>query len=152
MPVGAVLATAEAYELMNRDPVLHASTFAGNPLAMAAVQAAIRTIANEGLVARAETLGTTLLQELQRILHTTCPKLVDEVRGVGLLIGIEFTAPHLAGDFMYQLLQRQVIVAHSLNANQVVRLTPPAILTEAECTWLFEAVAEAARELHEAWS
>lgn len=147
VPVGALVSTAAAWETLNKHPLLHTSTFAGNPLAMAAAHAAITTIKREGIPERARVLGEELLQTIRGILEERCPDLVVEVRGVGLLIAIEFKADYLAGDFMFQLLQRNVVVSHSLNTNRVMRLTPPAILKDSEKQWLFDAVADAAIEM-----
>lgn len=152
VPIGAVVATTAVFEGFNRDPLLHTSTFGGSPLATAAAHAAILTIEREGLVARASEVGRTMLEALRGILQNTCPTLVREVRGVGLLIGIEFIAEHVAGDFMFKLLEKHVVVCHSLNAHRVIRLTPPAIITESECRWLFDAAADAASELRTAWA
>lgn len=149
--VGAVAATAEAFEPLNNDPFLHSSTFAGNPLAMAAASAAIDVIKREDLVGRSARLGETLLGRLRTTLRDICGGLLAEVRGLGLMIGIEFVSEPMAGDFVLRLLQQKVVVSHSLNANRVVRLTPPAILADAECERLFQAVECAATDLRNAW-
>lgn len=149
VPVGALVSTAAAWEKLNKNPLLHTSTFGGNPLAMAAAHAAITTLERERIPERARVLGEEMLVTIRSILEARCPDLVVEVRGVGLLIAIEFKAEHVAGDFMFQLLQRHVVVSHSLNTNRVMRLTPPAILGDSEKQWLFEAVAEAALEMEQ---
>ena len=147
VPVGALVSTASAWETLNRNPLLHTSTFAGNPLAMAAAHAAVTTLKRDEIPERARVLGAEILQTVRGIMEEQCPDLIVEVRGVGLLIAIEFKADYLAGDFMAQLLQRHVVVSHSLNTNRVMRLTPPAVLGESEKQWLFNAVGEAAREM-----
>ncbi|HEX4964506.1 MAG TPA: aminotransferase class III-fold pyridoxal phosphate-dependent enzyme [Thermoanaerobaculia bacterium] len=147
VPVGALLATPEVFAPLSADPFLHSSTFAGNPLVMAAVRAAVRVIAGEDLPAKACRLGGRLLTELRQRLLAACPELVVEVRGVGLLLGIEMASPAAAAELMLGLLRRQVVVCHSLNAQEVVRLTPPAGLTAAQCEWLYAAVSEAAAAL-----
>jgi putrescine aminotransferase len=114
---------------------------------MAAAAAAVTAISTDGLVERARHLGEHLLAELRTIL-TGYPELVAEVRGVGLLIGVELRTEQLAGELMLELLERGVIVNHSLNAHRVIRLTPPAVLDGAEIGWLFDAVASAAKALH----
>src|SRR5205823_11478961 len=98
IPVAAMVATAAAYAPFSRDPFLHTSTFAGSPVAMAAATATIHAIRDEGLVGRAHDLGARLLTGLAGILTGTCPHLVREVRGAGLLIGVEFADEHGAGD------------------------------------------------------
>jgi putrescine aminotransferase len=72
---------------------------------------------------------------------------VREVRGEGLLIGIDCDGGETAGELVLELLHRRVIVSHSLNANRVVRLTPPAILEQAHVDWLVEALTAAAATL-----
>ena len=147
VPVSAVVATAEAYEPLNNDFILHSSTFAGSPLAMAAAKSAVEVIRDENLVQRAGVMGEYMLSNLRTLLAEACPDLVVDVRGVGLLIGIEFTSSDLAGELMMKLLERRIILSHSLNSHRVLRLTPPALLTEEQCAWLFTAIYEAGREM-----
>jgi putrescine aminotransferase len=146
VPVAAMVATARAYRPFGDDPFLHTSTFAGSPIAMAAAAAAVTAIREEGLVARAASLGSRLLDGLRSAL-APYGSLVREVRGAGLLIGVEFAEPGLAGDLVLDLLDRGLLVNHSLNAHCVVRLTPPAVLTDAEADRLLETVADAAAVL-----
>jgi putrescine aminotransferase len=148
MPVGAAVTTQATFQQLNRDPLLHTSTFGGNPLAMAAVAASISAIVRHDIVARASTLGRRILSELQQIVGAECPRLIKEVRGAGLLIGIEFHQEHIAADFMHGLLRKKVLSSNSLNASRVARLTPPAIMNERECDWLFDAVRSAAQAVN----
>lgn len=147
VPVAAAIASEEAYATMSRDPFLHTSTFSGAPLAMAAAEAAVIAIAREHLVERSRRLGERLLQSVDSLLGATCGHLVTEVRGVGLLIGVEFASELLAGDFFLELLEQRVIASHSLNAQHVVRLTPPGVLGEEEVRWLELAVERAGERL-----
>jgi putrescine aminotransferase len=147
VPVAAAVATAETYEPMSADPYLHTSTFSGAPVACAAALATLRAIEEERIVQRARRLGEEILASVGTALHDTVPELVREVRGRGLLIGIEFVDEAVAGEFTMQMLRRRVVVSHSLNASRVVRLTPPAVLRDSELAWLVEAVTGAAREL-----
>jgi putrescine aminotransferase len=146
VPVAAMVATARAYRPFGDDPFLHTSTFAGSPIAMAAATAAVTAIRDEGLVERAESLGARLLADLRAAL-TPCGPLVRDIRGAGLLIGLEFDEPGTALDLVLELLDRGVLVNHSLNAHRVVRLTPPAVLTDAEADRVVTAVAGAATAL-----
>jgi putrescine aminotransferase len=145
MPVGAAVTTPAAFAALNRDPLLHTSTFAGNPLAMAAVQAALATIEREHIVGKARILGERLLRDIRAITEEVGGGAIRDVRGIGLLIGLEFETEDLAGEFMIELMHRNIVVSHSLNSNHVVRLTPPAILTEAQVGWLLGALDEACR-------
>ena len=146
VPVAAMVATAETYGPFDRDPFLHTSTFAGSPIAMAAATAAVTAIRDEDLVERARVLGERLLAGLAAV-FAGCGSLVRDVRGAGLLLGVEFTDPGLAGALVLDLLERGVLVNHSLNAHSVVRLTPPAVLTDAETDRLLEEMAGAAKTL-----
>jgi putrescine aminotransferase len=147
MPVGGVIATAEAFAPLNDDPMLHSSTFAGSPLAAAAVTATIHVILEEGLVERSATLGATVLGLAREAVMTHCPQAVREVRGRGLLTGIDFVSDEAATEFMMGLLDRRVIPSYSLNSHHVLRLTPPALLDQADLDWLAGALDGAAREL-----
>ncbi|MCS0638359.1 aminotransferase class III-fold pyridoxal phosphate-dependent enzyme [Streptomyces sp. LP05-1] len=145
VPVSAVVATREAFSVFDRDPYLHTSTFSGAPLAMAAARGALAAIQEEELVDRARKLGDELLPELRRIAVTHYGDAVREVRGRGLLLGIEFAEPGPAGDLLIELIANGVIANHSLNSHLVLRLTPPAILERAEVDFLYEAFDRACR-------
>ncbi|MFI1293615.1 aspartate aminotransferase family protein [Streptomyces sp. NPDC020792] len=140
VPVAAAVATARAFAPFDRDPFLHTSTFSAAPLAMAAAEAAIAVVHDEHLVDRSARLGDALLGTLRELTAQHCPHLVRQVRGRGLLLGVEFQDPGLAGEFLLELLAHDVIANHSLNAHAVVRLTPPAVLTGSETARLTEAL------------
>ncbi|MGW3000788.1 aspartate aminotransferase family protein [Streptomyces sp. NPDC001155] len=143
VPVSAAVATQEAFAAFDRDPFIHTSTFSGSPLAAAAARASIEAIGDDGLVERARHLGETIRPELARIARSVLGDRVREVRGLGLLIGIEFTVPGLAADLLIELLAAGVIANHSLNTSRVLRLTPPAVLTEHDVSVLLSAFDQA---------
>ena len=140
MPVAATLATQEAFEPFDSDPFLHTSTYSAAPIAMAAVSATVEVIRDEGLVERAAAIGARLLPALRSVAADRAPGLVREVRGAGLLIGIELVDAGAAGEFLLEMVDRGVVVNHSLNAHPVVRLTPPAVLSPSQEARLLEAV------------
>ena len=131
LPLGALLAPPE---LMCWDKGSHASTFGGNPVACAA---AVETLAllEEGLVDHAARMGDYLLAGLRRIL-SNC-KGVGDLRGLGLLIGIEFVA---GADRKPDVALRDRVIAAALKrglillgcGKSVLRLTPPLVVTPAE--------------------
>jgi putrescine aminotransferase len=145
VPVSAVVATARAFTAFDRDPYLHTSTFSGAPLAMAAARGALAAIQEDDLVARARALGDELLPRLGRIVRGHYGDAVREVRGRGLLLGIEFAEPGPAGDLLIELITQGVIANHSLNSHLVLRFTPPAVLTRDDLDFLYEAVDRACR-------
>ncbi|HEX2314160.1 MAG TPA: aminotransferase class III-fold pyridoxal phosphate-dependent enzyme [Thermomonospora sp.] len=139
LPVSAAIATEEAFAALDADLCLHTSTFSAAPLGMAAARATLQVIEEEGLVERAAVIGARLRATLDDIRRRECPGLLVDVRGAGLLIGLEFADPGLAGGFLLELIDAGVIANHSLNAGPVVRLTPPAVLGSADEAWLVEA-------------
>jgi putrescine aminotransferase len=145
VPVSAAVATEDAFRPFDKDPFIHTSTFSGSPLAMAAARAAIEVIADEGLVPAAARIGAVLSAELARIGRAVFGARLVEVRGPGLLIGLEFAVPGMAGDLLLELVSAGVIANHSLNSARVLRLTPPATLDDAEIQFLLDAFERAAR-------
>jgi len=152
MPLAAFSATAQVWEAMTPNPLLHSSTWGGNPLACAAGLAALRTTLEEDLPRRAAILGEMFLTRL-RALQERYPEVVTEVRGRGLMIGIEFREEDLAGLTIAGLAQRRVLAAYTLNNPTVIRLQPPLIITEAQAdqalTAFEEAVAQAVELVRE---
>ncbi len=148
VPVGALLASAAAFEPFARDPFIHSATFAGAPLVMAGVQATLEVLAEADVPARADALGRRLLAGLRLALaDALADGIVVDVRGRGLLIGVKLASPALAGNFEYELVARRVIPNHCLNHHSVVRFTPPVGLGEREVDWLLDAAASAAAAL-----
>ncbi|MFD6289671.1 aspartate aminotransferase family protein [Streptomyces sp. NPDC060205] len=145
VPVSAVLSTPEAFSVLDRDPYLHTSTFSGAPLAMAAARGALAAIQEDGLIDRARVLGGEILNVLGRIVRAHYGSAVREVRGRGLLMGVEFAEPGPAGDLLIELIEHGVVANHSLNSHLVLRLTPPAVLTRGDLDFLYEALDRACR-------
>jgi putrescine aminotransferase len=141
VPASALVATAEAFEPFNSDPYLASSTFSNSPLVAAAARATIDVLASTDVIDRAAALGAELLQALRRA-ASGCAA-VAEVRGAGLLLGIEFARAAPAGAFLLALLERRVLPSWSLNQQRTIRLTPSALMSDDERDWLVEAVGEA---------
>jgi len=124
VPIGAVVAHNKAAEVLKAGN--HGSTFGGNPLAMRAGVETIRIMEEDGLLAHATKVGDRLKSTLQKELADV--KGVVDVRGQGLIIGIELNKPCGA------LLGRgaEAGLLFSVTADTVIRIVPPLILTEAE--------------------
>jgi len=130
-PVSAVLASRAIMTLLR--PGDHGSTFGGNPLAAAVGHAALRVIVRERLAERAAEQGEYLFGKL-RELNAPC---VAEIRGRGLLVGIEIAAAAgSARSYCERLLERGVLAKDT--HEQVVRLAPPLIVERVELDWLVE--------------
>ncbi|HHT01097.1 MAG TPA: aminotransferase class III-fold pyridoxal phosphate-dependent enzyme [Firmicutes bacterium] len=131
MPIGAFIARPEIFELFDANPYIHSSTFGGNPLACSAAIAAITVIKEEGLVEQAAAKGAAIIAYLQD-LQREFPDVIAEVRGKGLLIGVEMAKEGAGGLIISELLNRQVLAIHSLNNAKVIRLLPPAVINAEE--------------------
>lgn len=133
VPIGACLARGKAAELFA--PGSHGSTFGGNPLACSASLAVVETIARYELVARAGRLGGQLRDDLhERLGHLDG---VREIRGTGLMLGIELDRPCAA--LVEQALSRGLLI--NVTAETVVRLLPPLVLSDEEAERLVDEVA-----------
>jgi len=127
MPIGATVGREELFEPFKENPLIHSSTFGGNPLAAAAALAAIEVTLAEDLPARAEEMGSYLLQSLSG-LKNQYPDFIADVRGKGLMVGIEFTDADIGAIVISELATRGVLTAFGLNNPKVVRLEPPLIV------------------------
>jgi putrescine aminotransferase len=132
MPLGATIGTAEVWRPFNESPTVHSSTFGGNQLACAAGLAAIEVLLNENLAQQAAENGAILLAGLQ-LLAREFPQIIKQVRGLGLMIGIELHATDLSQLMIANMLEHGVLVAYTLNHTGVVRLEPPLIMPRAVC-------------------
>lgn len=147
VPSAAVIASADAWSPLSRDPFLHTATFGNMPLAAAAATATITAIEDEGLISRAHDLGETLRDGIADAIEGTRGEAVIELRSIGLLIGIELRDAPLAGELIYELLQRHVLVNHSLSNPQTLRITPCVYMTDREVTWLCSALHDSLRAI-----
>lgn len=149
MPVGAFSANEDIWNsLFGTNPYLHSTTFGGNPLACAAVIAAIKTTIEEGLVERSAKLGEKLLVSLKE-LQARYPNVVKEVRGKGLLAGIEFEHEDFAALVIAGCGRRDLLAAYSLNNPKVVRVEPPLIIEESDLMRAIDIISESVAETAE---
>lgn len=128
MPIGAFTATPEVWRVFEPNPLLHSSTFGGNELACVAGLTTIEVILEEGLVENAAVLGAELLAGL-RAVGEQYPGVITEVRGKGLLIGVEFTDRDFAALVIAGFAQQHILAAYTLNNPCVIRFEPPLVIT-----------------------
>lgn len=138
LPIGACLARGAAAEVLQ--PGTHGSTFGGNPLVARAALTVIEVIERDGLLARAATLGSNLLQGLRAALAAN--RCVTAIRGHGLMLGIELDRG--CYDLVKQGLARGLLL--NVTADKVVRLLPPLILSDEEASEVVERVAQLINE------
>jgi 4-aminobutyrate aminotransferase len=142
MPLGAFIARDS---LMSQwGPGAHGTTYGGNPLACAAALETIKLLEG-GLMTNATARGEQMMAGLREI-QARFPSIVKDVRGIGLMIGVEFDTHEHAAAAEWASFQRGVLVLEA--GETVVRIAPPLVITEAEAAVgvrLFgEAVAEVA--------
>ena len=147
LPVSAAVANRRTFSPFDKDPYVHTATFSGAPVLMAAVCGALEAIKEDRLVSRAAALGAMLLPQIRQIAYQNCPELIADVRGVGLLIGIEFIEAGLAGEMLIELFNHGVVANHSMNGSSVVRFTPPATLSDSDVEFLLASFDRATRDL-----
>ncbi len=149
MPLGAIVGTEAVWEAVySQNPLSHTNTFGGNPLACAAGLAGIRVIQEEGLVERSAVQGKLLKEGLQS-LTLQHSDLVKEVRGRGLMIGMEFQEDEVGELLVAQLLKYGVCVAYALNNPKVIRFEPPLTIETEQIHFALDAVEKALVETSE---
>ena len=138
MPVSAVLASREVLGVF--EPGDHGSTFGGNPLACAVARAALRVLVRDGLAERAAKLGEAFMARLRAM----GSPIVKEVRGRGLLIGIELrkeAGPAKA--YAKKLMAEGVLCKDTVES--VLRIAPPLVIEQDDLDWAFERIAKVLR-------
>ncbi len=134
--IGALLATETVARSFG--PGSHASTFGGNPLATAAAAATVRTVLEEGILDHCRRMGAYLMGRLREL--TAGNPSVAEVRGRGLLVGIELAGDRKAADVVADLMDRGFLTGTA--GERVVRLAPPLIVEPEEIDALMAALDE----------
>src|SRR5580692_11646492 len=145
LPLGAIVAREE---LMDWPPGAHASTFGGNPVACAA---ALETIAllEEGLMANAKTQGDFLLAEFEKLKQTH--PLISDVRGKGLMIGVELRAadgspaPDEAEELVQMSFKKGLLLLRC--GESAIRICPPLVVTQEHCETALSIMAECLDEM-----
>jgi len=173
VPIGVFMTTEEIWDKAYggiENCLLHTSTFGGNALACAAGIASLQEIVNGGLAERARELGGYMLKQLQ--LMQGCYPLIKEVRGRGLLIGIEFADAggsainkitggiinRLGKEYLASLVAGElnnnykIITAYTLNNPNVIRLEPPLIVSRQQVDYLLESLEDIFRRHKNAFS
>ncbi len=132
-PVSAILGDPELLGLFQ--PGEHGSTFGGNPLAAAVARASLKVLVEENLVENAAKLGAYFMDQLAEI---PSPH-VKEVRGKGLLIGVELKPEAKGARRFCEALQTEGILAKETHEN-VIRFAPPLVIDKATIDWALERI------------
>lgn len=140
-PLGACLATEEAAKGMVFGT--HGSTYGGNPLAMAAGQAILDVILEDGFLDHVAKMGDRLRQSLEQMIPNH-DHLFDSVRGIGLMLGLKIKDPAVCRDFVAHCRDHHGLLLVAAGEN-VVRILPPLVIEEAHIAEAIEKLSEAAR-------
>ncbi|XP_043261295.1 alanine--glyoxylate aminotransferase 2, mitochondrial isoform X1 [Colletes gigas] len=154
-PLGAVVTTAEIANSLNS--ALHFNTFGGNPLACAVGIAVLKIIEEEGLQENARVVGTYLIERLS-ILLSEFPEIVGDVRGKGLMIGVELisnakTKQPLEHERMVEIFEdiknMGVLIGKGGLCANVLRIKPPLCITKEDADFTFEIIKRALKKHQE---
>jgi ornithine--oxo-acid transaminase len=132
-PASAVLSSAEVMNVLK--PGEHGSTFGGNPLACAIVRTALKVIVDEGLIENAASMGRIFLDGLKEISNP----LIKEIRGKGLMIGLELK-PEAGGARQYcERLKENGLLCKETH-DHIIRFAPPLVITKEQVEWAVEKI------------
>jgi putrescine aminotransferase len=149
MPIGATMGTPAVWEaVFASNPLLHTSTFGGNQLACVAGLATLDVIQEEGLLDRSRRMGERLKSGLAEV-GRRHPDLVQEVRGVGLMVGVEFREDEVGELTIAQMMKRGVAAAYTLNNPRVIRFEPPLIIESTQVDQAIEVFESSVAETSE---
>jgi putrescine aminotransferase len=149
MPLGVTIVTMPIYDAVYGDnPMAHTSTFGGNPLACRAGLVTLEILTEGGLVENSKIQGKRMLDGFKKI-QLKYPDLLHEVRGRGLMIGVEFTMDEVGEVMVAQLMKLGVCVAYALNNPRVLRFEPPLMITAEQVDFALAAFAEGMAETAE---
>ena len=141
LPLGAFMSTATIWKVFEENPLLHSSTLGGNPLACAVGLETLKILQEENIPRQAQEKGDYFLEKL-RAFQITFPELIKEVRGMGLLIGMEFFDPDVASLLAMEMAERMILVAYTLNNPRVIRFEPPLTISFEEMDRVVRALEE----------
>lgn len=137
LPIGAICATAEVAKAFT--PGSHGSTYGGNPVACAASLAQIRELLDRDLAGNAKKMGQYFMEQLKSVPH------VKEIRGQGLLVGVEFDDTVFGVDVKHKCFDKNLLI--TAIGDHIIRMIPPLILTKEDCDKAANIICESVKEL-----
>ncbi len=142
-PVGAIVGNKKAWKAFDINPLFHTSTFGANPASLTAVFYTIQFIFNNGVLEEVKNKGQYFLEKLKNLKDG---KVVKDVRGRGLMIGIELTDEQFAASIFSYLIQNKIITAYTLNQPKVIRIEPPYTISYEQIDLVVEKLGHAISE------
>lgn len=132
-PVSAVLSNSEVMNVLQ--PGEHGSTFGGNPLACAVARTALKVLIDEGMIENAQKMGAVFLNGLKQVVNP----LIKEVRGIGLMLAMEFY-PEAGGARQFCLRLKETGLLCKETHHDTIRFAPPLIITQSEVEWALDKI------------
>ena len=149
MPIGAIVGTKAVWDkVFTVNPYLHTSTFGGNQAACTAALKTLEIIQRDALVARAEVAGERLMSGLNGV-KADFPGILVDVRGRGLMIGVEFADADVGKLVIGSLVKGGVVAAYTLNNPEVMRFEPPLIITDEQIDRVVSVFRDAVLEIRQ---
>jgi acetylornithine/succinyldiaminopimelate/putrescine aminotransferase len=146
VPISATVFTEELREFLIPNPFIHLSTFGGSDVACAVALEVLDVIEETGLVEHAAAMGELLFEGLH-VLAKEYPEYIADVRGLGLMVGVEYVEDSLGPRMSYHLSQHGVLAIYSGNQPAVMRLMPALVIEEPEVEFLLDAMKLALNDL-----
>lgn len=146
VPISATVFTEDLREFLIPSPFIHLSTFGGSDLACAVALEVIAVIEETGLVEHAAAMGERLFTGLDAIARAH-PDVINEVRGRGLMAGIQYSEDSLGPRMSYHLARHGILAVYSGNEPSVMRLMPSLVIEADEIDLLLEAMERAIGDL-----
>jgi acetylornithine/N-succinyldiaminopimelate aminotransferase len=137
MPIGAICATEEVSKAFSAGS--HGTTFGGHPVSCAAALAQVNELISRDLAGNAAEMGAYFMEKLKELPH------VKEVRGQGLLVGVEFDDSVNAVDVKHECLHRKLLL--TAIGDHIIRMVPPLIINKEDCDKACEIIGEAVKAL-----
>jgi putrescine aminotransferase len=146
VPISATVFTEDLREFLIPNPFIHLSTFGGSDLACAVALEVIAVMEETGLVAHAAAMGERLFAGLRSV-AAAHPEVIKDVRGLGLMAGVEYAEDSMGPRMSYHLAHHGVLAVYSGNQPAVMRLMPSLVIEEPEVDFLLEALDGALADL-----
>ncbi len=139
MPIGTCVGTPRTWEKYIDNPFLHTTTFGGNPLACAAAIATINVLLDQDLPGQAAAKGQYMIPKLEA-LAGRYPDVMKGVRGIGLMLGMEFTGNETGYAVAKELFARKILISGTYINARVLRVEPPLTISYEQIDKFVEAV------------
>ena len=142
VPCGAVLMKKHVAEAVT--PGSHGTTFGGNPLAASCALTTLEIINNKKFLSNVSELGSYFINSLNGI-HSEYSELIEDVRGQGLILGVEFKNGEIAKEVITKCIEKGLLTIHT--AGTVMRILPPLIVSMEEIKFALDTIEQSLKEV-----